>query len=320
MRAVVHRKYGPPEVLHLVDVDTPTPAANEVLVKVHATTVNRTDTGFRAGKPIIVRPFSGLLRPRRQTLGSEFAGEVAAVGADVTHFAVGDRVFGSVGDRFGANAQFMVVRETAPIALIPDGMSFEEAAAVTDGSLLALNCMRGAGITAGQRVLVYGASGSIGTAAVQLAKHLGTHVTAVCATPNLELARSLGADVVIDYTAEDFTENGEQYDIIFDSVGKHKFRLCRRSLAPKGTYLGTDLGFLCQNPFLALVTKLSRGRRVVFPIPKFRQADVEMLKELLETGHLRPVVDRIYPLEQIVEATRYVDTQMKVGNVVITVA
>jgi NADPH:quinone reductase-like Zn-dependent oxidoreductase len=320
MKAVVHTKYGPADVQHIEDIPVPTPAADELLVKVHATTVNRTDSGFRTGRPIIVRPFSGFFRPRRRVLGSELAGEVVAVGADVTRFTVGDRVFGSVADRFGAHAEFMLTREKAPIATVPEGFSFEEAASVTDGALLALNCLRGAGITSGQRVLVYGASGSIGTAAVQLAKHFGAHVTAVCGTPNVELVRSLGADVVIDYMKDDFTKNGEQYDIVLDSVGKHKFRLCRRSLTSKGTFLGTDLAFMCQNPILAIVTKLSRGRRVVFPIPRFSQADVEMLKGLLETGELRPVIDRTYPLEQIVEATEYVDTHMKVGNVVLTVA
>lgn len=324
MRAAVHRKYGGPEVLSVEQVDPPSPAADQLLVKVHAATVNRTDTGFRTAKPIIVRPFSGLLRPRHHTLGSEFAGEVMAVGSAVTRFAVGDRVFGSTADNFGTHAEFVCVKETNPVATIPEAMSFEQAASVTDGALLALNCWRGAGLDVGKgegkRVLVYGASGSIGTAAVQLAKYFGAHVTAVCATPNVELVRSLGADEVIDYLVDDFTKNGQQYDIVFDSVGKHLFRRCRRSLTAKGVFMGTDLAFLCQNPILALVTKPSRGRKVVFPIPKFRQADVEMLKAMLEAGHLRPVVDRAYRLEQIVEATRYVDTQMKVGNVVITIA
>lgn len=323
MRAVVHRKYGGPEVLGVEQVDPPKPGATDLLVKVRASTVNRTDTGFRTAKPVIVRPFSGWLRPRHQTLGSEFAGEVVAVGEAVTRFAIGDRVFGSTADDFGTHAELVRVKETNPVAIIPAGLTFEEAASVTDGALLALNGWRGAGLDvgkgAGKRVVVYGASGSIGTAAVQLAKYFGAHVTAVCATPNVELVRSLGADEVVDYLRDDFTKNGQQYDIIFDSVGKHLFRRCRRSLTAKGIFMGTDLAFMCQNPILALVTKPSRGRKVVFPIPKFRQADVEMLKRMLEDGHLRPVVDRTYPLDQIVEATRYVDTQMKVGNVVLTI-
>ncbi len=308
MRAVVHDRYGPPDVLRLDDVERPVPEDDEVLVAVHATTVNRTDCGFRNPTPFFVRGFSGLLRPKNKILGTELAGEVVAVGAAVTEFKVGDHVFGVQADRFGAHAEFVCVREDGPLARKPNNMTFEEAAAVCDGVILARTCLRWAGVREGQRIVVYGASGSIGTAGVQLAKHLGAHVTAVCNTANVDRVRSLGADEVIDYTQEDFTENGETYDVIFDAVGKHSFRRCRRSLAKGGIYAVTDLGFLWQNPLLALLTKLFRTRRVMMPIPKYKKADVLFLKELIEAGAYRAVIDRYYPLEEVVEATRYVET------------
>ena len=319
MRAVVHDRYGPPDVLRLDDVERPVPEDDEILVAVHATTVNRTDCGFRNPRPFFVRIFSGFLRPKNKILGTELAGEVVAAGAAVTKFKMGDHVSGVQADRFGAHAEFVCVREDGPLARKPNNMTFEEAAAVCDGVILARTCLRWAGVREGQRIVVYGASGSIGTAGVQLAKHLGAHVTAVCNTANVDRVRSLGADEVIDHTQEDFTENGETYDVIFDAVGKHSFRRCRRSLAKGGIYAVTDLGFLWQNPLLALLTKLFRTRRVMMPIPKYKKADVLFLKELIEAGGYRAVIDRCYPLEEVVEATRYVETGQKTGNVVLTV-
>ena len=226
MRAVVYDRYGPPEVLRLEDVERPAPKDDEVLVKIHATTVNRTDCGWRSAKPFIVRYFIGLHRPRRRILGMELAGEVEAVGPDVTEFAVGDRVFGVGG--FGAHAEFACKRESAGIAHKPEGVGFDEAAAVCDGACIALSCLRRADLRPGCSLLVYGASGSVGTAAVQLAKHFGAHVTAVCNTQNVELVSSLAADRVIDYTREDFTRAGDAaFDIVFDAVGKTSFRRCR---------------------------------------------------------------------------------------------
>ena len=203
----MYEKYGPPDVLHVEEVEQPTPAADEVLVRVHAATVNRTDCGFRRPRPFFVRLFSGLLRPRRRVLGTELAGEIAAVGSAVTGFHVGDRVFGVNANRFGTHAEFVCMREDAPLAGLPTGMSFDEAASVCDGAILALSCLRSAGLRAGQRILVYGASGSIGTAAVQLAKHFDADVTAVCNTKNVETVRRLGADEVIDYTRQEFAAN-----------------------------------------------------------------------------------------------------------------
>ncbi len=318
MRAVVHDRYGPPDVLRLEEVERPVPEDDEVLVRIHATTVNRTDCGFAAPSPFFSRFFTGLLRPKRKILGMELAGEVEAVGAAVTEFEVGDHVFGVNG--FGAHAEFVCMRESAALAHKPAGMTFEEAAAVCDGAALALACLRKADLRKGRSILVYGASGSVGTAAVQLAKHFGADVTAVCNTKNLELVRSLGADEVIDYTQEDFTKNGETYDVIFDAVGKHSFRRCRRSLKPGGIYVDTDLGFLWHVPLLALLTRWIGDKRVTIGIPKYTKKDVLFLKELIEAGKYRAVIDRRYPLEDVVEATRYVETGQKTGNVVLTVS
>jgi NADPH:quinone reductase-like Zn-dependent oxidoreductase len=316
MRAVVHDSYGPPEVLRVEDVEKPTPNTDEVLVKVHATTVNRSDVGWLRASPFFARFFTGLRRPKHRTLGMELAGEVDAVGSRVTEFAVGDEVFGV--KSFGAHAEFVSVRESAALAHKPSGTTFEEAAAVCDGATIALACLRRAGPLEGRRILVYGASGSIGTAAVQLAKHFGAEVTAVCGTPNLELVRSLGADRVIDYLEEDFTRNGETYDVIFDAVGKHSFRRCRRSIEPGGTFISTDLGFLWHVPALALATRVLPGKRVTLPIPRYTKENVLLIKDLMESGRYRAVIDRRYPLEDVVEAARYVETGQKVGNVVLT--
>lgn len=319
MRAVVHDRYGPPTILRVEEVECPVPASDEVLVRIHATTVNRTDTGFRSAEFFVARFFTGLFRPRRKILGSEFAGEVAAVGAAVTEFALGDRVFG-VTAKGGAHAEFISLRESSPLAHMPTGITFEEAAAVCDGATLALWVLRRTNLRKGQGILVYGASGSIGTAAVQLAGSFDAHITAVCNTKNVELVRSLGADEVIDYTREDFTKTAKTYDLVFDAVGKLSFGRCRGSLKPGGTYAVTDLGFLWQNPFLALWTSRLGDKKVLIPLPRHTKKDVLFLKELIEAGNYRAVIDRSYPLEDVVEATRYVETGQKTGNVVLTVS
>ncbi len=318
MRAVVHDRYGPPDVLRLQDVEQPVPKADEVLVRVHATTVSRTDCALRAGEPFFSRFITGVRRPRRKILGSDLAGEVEQVGATVTEFEVGDRVFGINPWRFGTHAEFACIRASAAVARMPDGATFADAAAVCDGGILALNCLRPAHLGQGQRVVVYGASGSIGTAGVQLAKYFGTHVTAVCNTKNLELMRSLGADDVIDYTQEDFTKNGQTYDVIFDAVGKQSFSRCRVSLNRGGVYLPTD-GL--RNVMLSVWTARIGDRKVIFQIPpRFTKEDVVFLSELLEAGTYHPVIDRTYRMERVIEATRYVETHEKTGNVVLTVS
>ncbi len=318
MRAVVFDRYGPPDVLRLEDVERSVPKEDEVLVKVHATTVNRLDCATREANrrsgfalSFMSRLVFGLRRPKKRVLGTEFAGEVEAVGAAVREFAVGDKVFGTSGLSFGAHAEFMCMRESARIAHMPAGMTFEEAAPVCDGALNALTCLKQADLRKGRRILIYGASGAIGTAGVQLARYFGADVTAVCNTKNLQLVRTLGGDRVIDYTKEDFTKNGQTYDVIFDAVGKHSFRRCRGSLEPGGIYLPTD-GFV--NLLLAVVTPRLRGKKVLFQIPpRQTKQDVLFLKELIEAGKYRPVIDRRYPLQDVVE------TEQKTGNVVLTI-
>jgi len=323
MKAIVQDRYGPPDVLELRQIDQPTPKKNQMLVKVHATTVNRTDCGFRAGTPFFVRIFTGLIRPKGTVLGNEFAGEIQAVGSGVTTFAVGDRVFGysglQHGSRFGAHAEYLAIAEDGSLATMPAKVTYEEAAPSTEGSHYALSLIRKAKIRSGQDVLVNGATGAIGSAAVQLLKGLGAEVTAVCGTEHVELVRGLGADRVIDYTAEDFTRDTQTYDVVLDAVGKSSFGRCKRLLKPGGIYLSSDLGPLSQNPILALITPLLRGKKVMFPIPRDNQEMVRYFRELLESGEFKPLIDRRYRLDEIVEAYRYVETGQKVGNVVISV-
>jgi NADPH:quinone reductase-like Zn-dependent oxidoreductase len=321
MRAVVHDRYGPPDVLRLEDVERPVPSDDQILVRVHATSVTRGDCGWRGAKPFISRFISplvgtgGVFRPKHRILGGEFAGEVEAVGAAVSEFKVDDRVFGT--SLFGAHAEFVSLRARGPVAHMPADMSFEEAAAVSDGAILALGCLRKAEPLTGKRVLIYGASGSIGTAGVQLARYFDAHITAVCNTKNVELVRSLGADEVIDYLQEDFTTNGETYDVIFDAVGKLTFVRCRGSLEPGGAYLPTD-GFL--NAFWILWTRRFGDKKVLVQLPpRYTKKDVLFLKDLIEAGKYRAVIDRSYPLEDVVDATKYVETKQKTGNVVLTV-
>jgi NADPH:quinone reductase-like Zn-dependent oxidoreductase len=328
MRAIVFDSYGPPDVLRVEDVEQPVPKDDEVLIRVHATTVNRTDCAYRGGENVITRvgysyvttgsPFQALRRPKNRIPGMELAGEVASIGAAVAELKVGDRVFGVNAGSFGTQAEYVCMRESAPLARMPAGATFEETAPVCDGAILALGCLRRAGVQAGQRILIYGASGSIGTAAVQLARIFGAHVTAVCNTRNVETVRSLGPDEIIDYLQEDFTKNGQTHDVIFDAVGKHSFRRCRGSLKTGGIYIPTD-GW--ENLFWGVWTSRIGDRRVVGDIPPhYRKKDVIFLKELVEAGKYRAVVDRSYALEEVVEATRYVETEQKTGNVVWTVS
>ena len=321
MRAVVYDSYGPAEVLRLEEVERPVPKDDEVLIKVHASTVNRTDTDLRSAEYFISRFFTGLVRPRRKLriTGTELSGEVEAAGVAVTEFKAGDRVFGVSAKTAGAHAEFVCLPESAPLAHMPSGVSFEEAAAVPDGVILALSYLRRVDLRKGKTILIYGASGSIGTAAVQLSRHFDADVTAVSDTKHVELVASLGADRVIDHTKDDFTKSGELYDVIFDAVGKLSFKRVKGSLKPGGIYGSTDLGPYNQNPFLALWTKWIGDKKLLFPIPRYTKKDVLFLKELVEAGKYRAVIDRSYPLEDVVEANRYVETGQKTGNVVLTV-
>jgi NADPH:quinone reductase-like Zn-dependent oxidoreductase len=319
MKAAVHTRYGSPDVVRIAEVDKPAVGDHDVLVKVHVATVNRTDCGFRAAKPFFIRLFTGLVRPRRTILGCEFAGSVEAVGSGVTSFEVGDQVFGFSEWRFGAHAEYLSMPDDGSLATLPENVSFEGAAASTEGSHYALSLITKAKIHSGQDVLVNGATGAIGSAAVQLLKGLGAVVTAVCDAEHVDLVKGLGADRVIDYTAEDFTKGGQTYDVVLDAVGKSSFGRCRRRLKARGIYLSSDLGPLSLNPILALITQLFGGKKVMFPIPpKYDRERVRHFKGLLESGAFKPVIDRRYRLDQIVEAYRYVETGQKIGNVLIS--
>jgi NADPH:quinone reductase-like Zn-dependent oxidoreductase len=312
MRAVVHDRYGPPEALRIEEVERPVPEDDEVLVRVHATTVTQTDCHMRRARPLLWRFMLGLRRPRRRTLGLEFAGVVEEAGSSVTTFEVGDRVFGI---RRGSHAEYVCVREHGVIAHMPAAMTFEEAAAVCDGMSEAMGTLRSGRVRPGTKLLIYGASGSLGTGAVQLASDLGAHVTAVCAGRAVELVRSLGADEVIDYEREDFTKRGELYDVVIDAVGKHTFLRSRHALVSGGLYVATDRLY---NFPLAFLTRWLGSKKVVFEVSGYRREDILLLKELLEAGRYRPVVDRVYRLEDVVEAVRYVESWQKIGNVVLT--
>lgn len=319
MKAVVCSGYGPPDRLRIRQIDRPLPGQGEVLIRVLATTVNRTDCAMLRGKPWVARIVTGLIRPKHPVPGSEFAGRVEAVGANVTGFAVGDDVFGFEGARFGAHAEYMAMLESGPLATIPAGMSAVDAAPTTEGAHYALSCLEAVDIGPGDDALVYGATGAIGSAAVQLLKHRGATVTAVCDTRGVGLATSLGADVVIDYTAEDFTQTDSRFDVALDAVGKSSFARCRPLLKSGAAYLTTDLGRRAQNLALIPVTRWIGDHRVRLPFPTDTKAHVLQVRDLLAKGHLRPVVDRTYAFDDIIDAYKYVETEQKLGNVVVTV-
>ena len=323
MKAVVYIRYGSPDVLQIKEVEKPVPGDEEVLVKVHATTVNRTDSATVGAKPFFARAFTGILKPKKQTPGSEFAGEIVEVGKNVEAFKVGDRVFGFDYLGNGAQAQYLNISEDKALATIPESITYNEAAASTEGAHYAYNFINKVKLEKGHKVMVNGATGAIGSAAVQLLKYFDVYVTAVCNTKNMELVQSLGADRVIDYTKEDFTRDEERYNCVFDTVGKSSFFKCRRLLQSGGIYISSDLGYLYQNIFLPPITSVIKpllgNKRTAFPTPRDTRGSVLLIKKLIEEGRFKAVVDREYPLEAIVEAYKYVGTGEKTGNVVITV-
>jgi len=319
MKASVYSKYGPPDVLQIKEVEKPVPKDNELLIKIIATSVNRTDSGFRQPEYLIVRLVGGLFKPKKKILGSELAGVVEAIGKNVKAFKPGDSVFGLSTFNFGTHAEYSCIAEDKSIAIKPSNMNYNEAAAVCDGAFLALSNIRKIDFKSSPEILINGASGSIGSASVQLAKYFGAKITAVCNTRDFKLLKSLGADEVIDYTKEDFTNKGKQYDVVIDAVGKSSFFRCRKILKPHGMYISTELGYLSQNIFLALLTPVFGGKKVLFPIPRDNKEDILFFKEIIEAGKYKAVIDRTYPFEQIIEATKYVETGRKVGNVVITI-
>ncbi len=319
MRAAVNTRYGPPDVIRILDVPKPQPKANEVLVRVHATTVNRTDCGMLRAHPFFARAFTGLVRPKHTIRGMDFAGTVEAVGTEVTSFRPGDRVFGLAPDDSGGHADYLAVSETDAIATMPAGLGFDEAV-VCEGAWYADTYLKQFGLKPGHSILIYGASGAIGTSAVQLAKAYGAAVTAVVPTRHLDLARSLGADRVIDYMTQDFAAIGETFDCILDAVGKTTYAHCKPLLKPGAMFAATDLGRWGQNAFLALWSAITRSRRVIFPLPQNRKTFVDFLKARMEAGAFHAVIDRTFPLEAIADAYRYVLSEQKAGIVVIAVA
>lgn len=319
MKAIVYTKYGPPEVVKLMEVDKPIPKDKEVLIKVYATTVNRTDAGFRSAEYFISRFWSGILRPKYNILGCEFAGVIEETGKDVTLFKTGDRIFGFNDKTWGGHGEYLTIDENDAIATLPDNLNFEEAAPITEGAHYALNNIKASKIKSGQNVLVYGATGAIGSAAVQLLKYFGANVTAVCNSKNVELVKSLGAEMVIDYQTQDFTKRETKFDFIFDAVGKSSFGQCKPLLNKTGIYISTELGKHAENIFYALITPIFGGKKVLFSIPTISKEDVIFFKELVEKGIYKPLIDRIFTLEQIIEAYKYVETGQKTGNIVIKI-
>lgn len=330
MKAVVYTEYGSPDVLQLTQVAKPAPKDTEILIRIYATTVNYGDIvarNFKAISPrefnmplpfwLLARIFFGLSKPKIQTLGNEFAGEIAAVGKDVQRFKVGDQVFGYRGQSMGAYAEYLCMPENGVVAIKPANMTYEEAATVPSGGMTALYILGQANIQRRQNVLINGASGGIGTIAVQLASNAGAEVTGVCSTPRLELVKSLGADKVIDYTQEDFTQNGETYDLIFDILGRSSFSRCKNSLKQNGRYLLAS--FKMRQLLEMLWTKRGGGKKVICVLSPQRTADLIALKELIEAEKIKVIIDRCFPLEQTTEAHRYVEAGYKKGNVVITV-
>lgn len=320
MKAAVYYKYGPPEVVQLREIARPVAKEDEVLVKVIASTVNRTDAGFRSAEYFISRFWTGLLKPVHHVLGCEFAGIVEETGRQVTAFQSGDKVFGFNDKTCGGHGEYLVMAAEGAITSIPGNLNFYEAAALTEGAHYALCDIRAARVTSGQQVMVYGATGAIGSAAVQLLKSMGVHVTAVCNTRNVALIKSLGADLVLDYETEDFTKTGQQFDFILDAVGKSSFRQCKKLLKQRGIYISTELGRHSANVFLSLTTPYMGGKKVLFPIPSINKQDVEYLGELARNGRFKPVIDRYYSLDEIVKAYHYVATGQKTGNVIIKIA
>lgn len=319
MRAAVYTQYGPPEVLSIQSRPIPEPGEHEVRIRVVFTTVNRTDCGFRTAEYVISRLFSGLLRPRLQVLGCEFSGIVDAVGAGVSRFKSGDAVFGFNDKRFGAYAEFMVLHERDAIVQIPAEISFEHAAALSEGAHYALCNIRAAKLKAGQHVLVYGATGAIGSAAIQLLHAMQIKVTAVCRSEHFELLKDKGVDRFIDYTQVDYSTEGIQYDLVFDAVGKSSWAKAKAALKPRGKYISTELGKNSENIWKAILHKFKPGKRLLFPLPTVSAEDLQYIAQLAASKQFVPLIDRIYDLNDIVEASRYVEQRQKLGNVLLRV-
>jgi NADPH:quinone reductase-like Zn-dependent oxidoreductase len=319
MKAAIRREYCIPDYLIIETIDKPIPRDNEVLVKVCATTVNRTDYAVLTGKPLVMRLFTGLTKPTLPVTGTDFAGRIEAVGKNVKSFHVNDTVCGFNDQGLASHAEYMVFPEDGAMINIPDKLTYEQAAASMEGAHYAYNFINKVNLYPGQKIILNGATGAIGSALLQFLKYNNTYVTAVCSTPHIELIKSLGADKIIDYTKEDFTKDEEKYDYVFDAVGKSTFGKCKHLLKPGGTYISSELGPGAQNPFLALSTKITGDKKVIFPFPYDIKKSLEFIRDLIVRERFRPVIDKIYSLENISAAFNYVATGQKKGNVVISI-
>lgn len=323
MKAVIYEKYGSPDVLEIKEVDKPIAKDNELLIKVYATTVNRTDCATVRAIPFFARLTTGVFKPKYKTPGTEFAGKVEEVGKNITSFKVGDKVFGFEYLGLGSHAQFLTLSDLDGIATMPDNISYEQATASTEGAHYANNFINKVDLKDGQKVLVKGSTGAIGSAAVQLLKYYGVYITAVCNTKNIELVKSLGADKVIDFTKEDFTKDKEKYDFVFDTVGKSSFFKCKPLLKTGGIYISSDLGYMAQNIFLPIITPIVKpmigNKKTIFPMPTDVKGSIQLIKKLIESEKFKAVIDREYSFEDIVDAYKYVEKGQKTGNVAITV-
>lgn len=319
MKAAVHYKFGPPDVLSIKEIDKPVNRSDEILVKVYAATVNRTDCGWLFAKPAIMRLFAGFTKPRKPVTGTDFAGIVEAVGTEVTNFKPGDRVFGFDDNCISSHAQYIVVPVKKAVEIIPDHISFEQAAASIEGAHYAYNFITKLPLKAGDKVLLNGASGAIGSAGLQLLKNMGVEVTAVCNTKNVDLIKSLGADYVVDYEKDDFTKLPVLFDYIFDAVGKSSFGKCKPIMKKNAIYVSSELGEKSQNVFYALTTPYFGKKKVIFPLPVNIKRSLEVVTKLLKDNKFNPVIDRVYQLDQIADAFRYVASGEKIGNVIISI-
>ena len=318
MKAAIRSTYGPPDVISIEEVKTPAPKDHEILVRVHAATVNRTDCGILSGKPLLIQCFTGLGKPNSPTPGTDFAGEVESVGKLVTAFKAGDKVWGFNDNGLASHAQYLRISERAAVLKIPANITYEQAAASAEGAHYAINFINKVKLKVGQKVLVNGATGAIGSAAVQILKYRGIYVVAVCDTKNVALVASMGPDKIVDYKKEDFTKLNEKFDFVFDAVGKSTFGKCKPLMLPGGIYISSELGPNAENLYLPLITKIRGGQRVIFPVPYNIKGSLNYMQNLLEKGKFKPLIDRKYPLEKIREAYQYVASGQKTGNVILT--
>jgi NADPH:quinone reductase-like Zn-dependent oxidoreductase len=319
MKAAIRREYCLPDGLKIETIDKPVPGEKDVLIKVCATTVNRTDYAVLTGKPLVMRLFTGLTKPTLPVTGTDFAGRIEAVGKNVRLFQINDTVCGFNDQGVASHAEYMVFPEDGAMINIPDKLTYEQAAASMEGAHYAYNFINKVNLHPGQKILLNGATGAIGSALLQFLTYNKIYVTAVCSAPNIELIRSLGADKIYDYTKEDFTKDEDKYDFVFDAVGKSTFGKCKHLLKQGGAYISSELGPGAQNPFLALSTKITGDKRVIFPLPHDIKKSLEFIRDLIVREKFRPVIDKIYPLENISEAFAYVSTGQKKGNVIIAI-